>query len=257
MFVQVSPLSSPSTRITVSGVPPFIPNELLVNELCGLGCEDPKVKHVQSLRRHAFMFLDSPTQTLEVSFRVKHGDDSYLRFACPHKQQPVKGAAVDTVSGDTATETVAGPAVEAAADPTVGVRDDNDKDVQIKFIEHQDTNVATEELSSSQTEDSIEAVAVTNSQITEVGEDMEYDTESDTLSIEQINDFLNHTSKKSVKVKDYFSDTDKFIRSAGILMKMVGLDLLDERKLFRLKKHVTTLNKLPKGKTAKKIKLSK
>ena len=26
LFVQVSPLSVPSTRITVSGVPPFIPN---------------------------------------------------------------------------------------------------------------------------------------------------------------------------------------------------------------------------------------
>ncbi|KAM6906753.1 polypeptide N-acetylgalactosaminyltransferase 14 [Lycodopsis pacificus] len=32
-FVQVSPLSVPSTRITVSGVPPFIPDELLANEL--------------------------------------------------------------------------------------------------------------------------------------------------------------------------------------------------------------------------------
>ena len=32
-FVQVSPLSVPSTRITVSGVPPFIPNEALQNVL--------------------------------------------------------------------------------------------------------------------------------------------------------------------------------------------------------------------------------
>lgn len=46
------------------------------------------------------MFLDSPTQTLEVSFRVRHGDGYYVvyaskcfecgdvgnkRFACPHK----------------------------------------------------------------------------------------------------------------------------------------------------------------------------
>lgn len=34
IFAQVSPLSVPST---VSGVPPFIPNELLENELLGLG----------------------------------------------------------------------------------------------------------------------------------------------------------------------------------------------------------------------------
>ncbi|KAJ3591408.1 hypothetical protein NHX12_009353 [Muraenolepis orangiensis] len=32
LYVQVSPLSVPCTRITVSGVPPSIPNELLENE---------------------------------------------------------------------------------------------------------------------------------------------------------------------------------------------------------------------------------
>ncbi|KAF0021705.1 hypothetical protein F2P81_026042 [Scophthalmus maximus] len=94
IFVQVSPLSAPSTRITVSArVPPFIPNELLESELrrfgklasgfrtLSLGCRDPKLRHVQSLRRQAFMFLDSPTQTLEVLFRVKHGDGHYVVYA--------------------------------------------------------------------------------------------------------------------------------------------------------------------------------
>lgn len=116
-FVQVSPLTAPSTRITVSGVPPFIPNELIEKELrrfgkfassfksVSLGCKNPKLKHVQSLRRQVFMFLDSPTQTLEVSFRIKLGDASYMvyassgqmkcfecgdvghkRISCPHKQ---------------------------------------------------------------------------------------------------------------------------------------------------------------------------
>ncbi|KAJ3610281.1 hypothetical protein NHX12_022374 [Muraenolepis orangiensis] len=37
LYVQVSPLSVPSTRITVSGVPPFIPKELLENELRRFG----------------------------------------------------------------------------------------------------------------------------------------------------------------------------------------------------------------------------
>ena len=56
-FVQVSPLSVPSTWITISGVLLFIPNELKENELCRfgkfasgfktviLGCKDPKLKH--------------------------------------------------------------------------------------------------------------------------------------------------------------------------------------------------------------------
>lgn len=75
-FFQVSSLSVLSTRITVSGVPPFIPNEALEDELrrfgkfangfkpVRLGCKDPKLKHVQSLRRQV-LFLDSPSQTLE------------------------------------------------------------------------------------------------------------------------------------------------------------------------------------------------
>lgn len=61
-FIQVLPLALLSTRIVVSGVPPFIPNEALETELwrygkftsgfksVGLGCEDEKLKHVQSLQ---------------------------------------------------------------------------------------------------------------------------------------------------------------------------------------------------------------
>ncbi|CAG5919986.1 unnamed protein product [Menidia menidia] len=120
LLVQVSPLSVPSTRITVSGVPPFIPNVLLENELCrfgkmasgfrtvSLGCKDQKLKQVQSMRRQVFMFLESPTQTQEVSFRVKEGEGLYMvyassghmkclecgdvgqkRSACPNKQQEI------------------------------------------------------------------------------------------------------------------------------------------------------------------------
>lgn len=77
-------LAVPSVRITVSGVPPFISNKAQQTELkrfgrfasgfraVSLGCRDAKLKHVQSLRRQLFMFLDSPTQTLDVSFCVKH-----------------------------------------------------------------------------------------------------------------------------------------------------------------------------------------
>lgn len=36
-FMQVSPLAVPSTRITMSDVPPFIPNESLENELRRFG----------------------------------------------------------------------------------------------------------------------------------------------------------------------------------------------------------------------------
>ena len=92
-FIQVSPLAVASTRITVSGVPPFIPNEALERELrrfgkfasgfraVALGCRDLKLKHVQSLRRQVFMFLDAASQTLDVSFRVRHEEQFYMVYA--------------------------------------------------------------------------------------------------------------------------------------------------------------------------------
>ena len=92
-FIQVSPLAVASTRITVSGVPPFIPNEALERELrrfrkfasgfraVGLGCRDLKLKHVQSLRRQLFMFLDAACQTLDVSFRFRHEEQFYMVYA--------------------------------------------------------------------------------------------------------------------------------------------------------------------------------
>ena len=71
--------------------PPFIPDEVLEREVrrigkfasgfktVGLGCKDPKLQHVMSLRRKVFMFLE--TQSLDVSFRVKHGDGFYMVYA--------------------------------------------------------------------------------------------------------------------------------------------------------------------------------
>ncbi|KAF0045688.1 hypothetical protein F2P81_002217 [Scophthalmus maximus] len=146
LWVQVSPLSAPSTRITVFGVPPFIHNDLLEHELLrfgklassfrsvSLGCKDPKLKHVQSLRRQVFMFLDSPTQTLDVSFRVKQGDSLYMmyassgqircfecgdvghkRYACPQKQ-----AASGSASGcaDAAGDVAGGAPGSESAQPS-------------------------------------------------------------------------------------------------------------------------------------------
>ncbi|KAK9539439.1 hypothetical protein VZT92_004547 [Zoarces viviparus] len=149
MFMQVSPLLAPSMRITVSGVPPFIQNELLEKELrkfgkfssglktVSLGCKDPKLRHVQSLRRQLFMFLDSPTQTLEVFFRVKHGDGSYIVYAssgqlkyfqcggvghkranCPHRK---KAGSADTDTGAGATPADEEPVAEPKDDGPVVV----------------------------------------------------------------------------------------------------------------------------------------
>ena len=340
LFVQVSPLSVPSTRITVSGVPPFIPNELLESELrrfgkfasgfktVSLGCKDPKLKHVLSLRRQVFMFLDSPTQTLDVSFRVKHGDGFYMvyassgqfkcfecgdvghkRFTCPHRQQgaahsaDAAGGSAGSAAGGSAGSAAGGSAaggsgacaagadadadpgaegVEAGATGSPSEEDDSDREEQSQ-PDKQQPSVTAENLSSSQsagteaastsfvgrdpTVNTNEEQCLLNSQASCEGEDMEYDSESDTVSIgetsikntdlyslEEINQFLDVTFKRSVRINDYFGDTEKFIRSVGVLQRLVGFDLLDEKKRFRLKKHITTLRKAKKGKTAKKVK---
>ena len=77
---------------------------------------------------------------------------------------------------------------------------------------------------------------------------------TDLYSLEEINQFRDATFKKSVRLNDYFSDTDKFIRSVGVLKRLVGFDLLDEKKRFCLKKHITILRRAKKGKNAKKTK---
>ena len=104
LFVQVSPLSAPSSRITVSGVPPFIPNELLENELrkyrkfasgfktVSLGCKDPKRKHVQSLRQQVLHAGSGQMKCFEC------GDVGHKCYVCLHKQQ-VAAHGSDAVGG--------------------------------------------------------------------------------------------------------------------------------------------------------------
>lgn len=65
------------------------------------------------------------------------------------------------------------------------------------------------------------------------GDDSIYD-------LEEVNRFLDQTFGKSVKLAEYF-DVDKFVRSAVMLQKTVGLDQLSEKKRFRLRKFVTAV----------------
>lgn len=149
-FVQVSPLHAPTAKITVSNVPPFIPDDALERELVRfgkfasgfktitLGCKHPSLKHVKSFRRQVFMFLESPENTLDVSFRVRHegktymvyattgslrcfecGDLGHKKFACPHRERTPEDRPVESGEGDaaehTAQEEDAGAAAEVSA----------------------------------------------------------------------------------------------------------------------------------------------
>ncbi|KAF0044201.1 hypothetical protein F2P81_003359 [Scophthalmus maximus] len=296
IFVQVSPLSAPSTRITVSGVPPFIPNKLLESELrrlasgfrtLSLGCRD--VRHVQSLRRQAFMFLDSPTQTLEVSFRVRHGDGHYVVYASSRSMKCFKFGDVGHKRFACPRGGASGPvprrnlprALVPRRVPPVGlwflqlrtmrrrvkqtvtnspsllmkIQRDRVRTRTCRCLGLQATLSLQPRLihncRNNPPDTSREGQGLSTSQVS--GEDMEYDSESDSIStvgatnsyysLEEVNQFLDETFGRSVRVQEYFEDTDKFIKTVAVLKRKTGFDQLDEKKRFRLKKHITTLRK--------------
>lgn len=126
-FVQLSPLYTLTTKVTVSNIPPFISNDVLQRELAHfgkvvspfktvtLGCKHPALKHVASFRRYVYMVLESPENTLDINFRVKHegrlymvyattgsircGDIGHKRLTCPHKKKQVRRARQDQRMG--------------------------------------------------------------------------------------------------------------------------------------------------------------
>ena len=78
--------------------------------MINLGCTNEDLKHVLSFRRQVFMFLNSASQTLDASFRVRHGERTFVVFAstdslrcfecgdighmkrtCPHKDKDRTG----------------------------------------------------------------------------------------------------------------------------------------------------------------------
>ena len=92
-FVQVTPLSAPATKVVVSNVPPFIKNETIERELgrfgkfagtmkmIPLGCKNANLRHILSFRRQIYMFLNPDSPTLDLTFRVRHGESSFVVFA--------------------------------------------------------------------------------------------------------------------------------------------------------------------------------
>ncbi|KAL1253305.1 hypothetical protein QQF64_017998 [Cirrhinus molitorella] len=127
-FCPILPLATLTSKVTISNVPPFIPDEVIERELVRfgriaspikvilLGCKNSELKHVMSFRRQVFMFLKEPT--LDISFRVMNegksfmiyastaglkcfecGDIGHKQFVCPHKVQANMNVVEDNVNG--------------------------------------------------------------------------------------------------------------------------------------------------------------
>jgi len=89
----VLPLSTPSKKVTLSNVPPFIPNEVLIGllarygktvspiKMIPIGTKSPLLKHVVSFRRYVYMILQDNIEELDLSFYFHHKDFYYVFFA--------------------------------------------------------------------------------------------------------------------------------------------------------------------------------
>ncbi len=92
-FTPVMPLVQPARKITLSNVPPFIKDDLLVAELSRhgkivsqmkrlpLGCKSPFLKHVVCFRRQVHMILKSEIDELSVAFKFRIDGYDYIVFA--------------------------------------------------------------------------------------------------------------------------------------------------------------------------------
>ncbi|KAL0150933.1 hypothetical protein M9458_053852, partial [Cirrhinus mrigala] len=89
-LTPVLPLSSPSRKIVISNVPPFVSDDCIAKELSSfsklvspfrkiaLGCKSPLLKHVVSFRRQVYMILKNNTDELNLSFNVKVEGFNYI-----------------------------------------------------------------------------------------------------------------------------------------------------------------------------------
>lgn len=93
LFESVLPLTQPTTKISLSNVPPFISDEFLSRELSRhgkivspikkvlSGCKSPLLKHVVSHRRQFDMILQNRTEEFNVRLHVRVDDFDYVLFA--------------------------------------------------------------------------------------------------------------------------------------------------------------------------------
>lgn len=92
IFTPVLPLSTPSKRVTLANVPPFISNEVLAGmlsrygklvsqiKMIPIGCKSPLLKHVVSFRRYVYMILQDNLDDLDLALNFRQDEFNYVIF---------------------------------------------------------------------------------------------------------------------------------------------------------------------------------
>lgn len=92
MFLQLLPLSSPSKKVVLSNVPPFIKDETLKGilerygkvtapiRMIPLGLKNPDMKHIMSFRRFTYLIPNAQYDPLEVAIKISIEGKDYTIF---------------------------------------------------------------------------------------------------------------------------------------------------------------------------------
>lgn len=92
MFLQLLPLSSPSKKVVLSNVPPFIKDETLKEilqrygkitapiRMIPLGLKNPDIKHIMSFRRFTYIIPNAQYDPLEVAIKISIEGKDYTIF---------------------------------------------------------------------------------------------------------------------------------------------------------------------------------
>ncbi|KAL6113787.1 uncharacterized protein ACO6RY_04695 [Pungitius sinensis] len=134
-LVPELPLAEPAVRVTVSNVPPFVPDDALLGELVkhgtvvsqmrkvSSGCRSPLLRHVVSHRRQLHMVL-AKTQALNLVIKVRIEGFEYVMFAtsdngrcfrCGGEGHLARGCPVKSSSQDQNREGAGGAGEEEGA----------------------------------------------------------------------------------------------------------------------------------------------
>lgn len=194
-FVIVQPLISPTVKVVISNVPPFIPDEDIQRELLRygkfasgikmipLGCKNESLKHVLSFRRQVFMFLNAPT--LNVSFHCVYEGKSYMLYANAGELRCYGCGAVGHVRltcpqrEEVTNETDTNGSAEQTVEEKVENEDQN-------VLNNKDLGSVGAESESNNTEVSTEVVENVNGEIELIEEMVMKETEKNTEQVEKV-----------------------------------------------------------------------